>query len=140
MLADIQFVSYYLSKIEFKFSPDSEEIREKNLSFRHSIEYMGDEKVKVSIDCKITDDSGLFLRVVIHGFFVVQLENGSDEIHYKKLCERNTLSILFPYLRSAVSDISLKANSEPIIIPTINILNMLDAVDEELSINKQAST
>ncbi|MFB5762242.1 hypothetical protein [Paenibacillus medicaginis] len=97
MLA-IQMKHYYVSDIQFKYNPDSEDI------------------------------------VTLLGFFEVIFNNDDPEkrgYNVKSLCERNTLAILFPYLRSTISDISLKANAEPIILPTINIVELIEEREKE---------
>ena len=38
----------------------------------------------------------------------------------------NSLAILFPYIRAFVSTISLQANTQPILLPTINLIGLTD--------------
>lgn len=134
MYAAIQLQSYYISNISFTYTPESENIENKKVHFTHEIDYKDNHEVEVIISCSIEDESGLFLSVDLHGIFSVKAEvEDSKKWGYeiKDLCERNTLSILFPYLRSAISDISLKANVDPIILPTINILAIMDEQKEK---------
>jgi preprotein translocase subunit SecB len=138
LLASIQFESYYLSKIEFRYSPDSTEIDEGDVSFSHSVEYLDSNQVQVLLQCNVTDEAGLKLEVEMNGIFIIEVGVGKsvEDPQIQHLCERNTLSILFPYLRSAISDISVKANIPPIILPTINILGMLNHVEEDMKRKK----
>lgn len=129
MLAEIQLKHYYLSQIQMDYNPESEEMEKNRVQFGHDIAYLDEDEVEVIIYCSINDECGSKLDVTLHGIFEVQIDLlDEDERHrLKTLCERNTLSILFPYLRSAISDISVKANIRPIILPTINILALIDS-------------
>ena len=132
MLAAIQLENYYISRIEMQYTPDSEFIENKKINFSHSINYEDINKVNVTIDCSVSDKSGLLLSISLVGYFKIVLnaeEDDRDDLlndeEIRQLCEENTLAILFPYVRSAISDISLKANVDPIILPTINILALV---------------
>lgn len=131
MHATIQFIKYYVSKIDFRYNPKSDEVPEGSVNFKHEIEYQGND-VKVTLICNVSDEAGLQADVELVGIFTLDTDSGipSDSQYIKNLCERNTLSILFPYLRSIVSDLSLKANMSPIILPTINILALLGGPPE----------
>ncbi|MEC0266723.1 protein-export chaperone SecB [Paenibacillus anseongense] len=131
MLAAIQLNEYYISKINFEYDYQSEMPVEMKFGFNHDIKYIDNETVEVTIDCSVRNDVGFNLNVKLHGLFDVTTTDEEDrdndfDVRLKDLCEKNTLSILFPYLRSAISDISLKANIDPIILPTINILSLVE--------------
>lgn len=136
MLAQIQLESYYVSEISFNYTRESESEFEKKVEFSHQINYLGDLEdsfdLEVILGCSVQDPSGMKLEAVLNGYFKVFIpESFEEEERLKDLCERNTLSILFPYLRSIISDISLKANIDPIILPTINIVALIEAQKEE---------
>ena len=126
MLASIQFERYYFSRIDFKYTPDSESVENKGLEFGHEVRYLDSDEIEVIVNCTMTDESGLLLQVTMHGFFKLEKDEESDPEEVALLCEKNTVAIMFPYLRSAVSDISLKANTSPIILPTVNIVSLLE--------------
>lgn len=139
MLAAIQLKHYYISKIHMEYNPESEEMEKNRVQFGHDIAYLEDDEVEVVIHCSISDENGSKLDITLHGFFEVDIEGVDEDEHHrlKSLCEKNTLSILFPYLRSAVSDISIKANIRPIILPTINIVALLDRIKKLEEINEE---
>ncbi|QJC53038.1 hypothetical protein HGI30_16625 [Paenibacillus albicereus] len=126
MLAQIQLTNYYISRINFKYTPESVEVDEKSLKIAHDIEFLENNLVKVIVKCSVGDETGLLLNVILVGEFKITRGNDADEEEIQELCENNTLAILFPYLRSAISDISLKANTQPIILPTINIYALIE--------------
>lgn len=72
-----------------------------------------------------------YLRVVIAGFFTFDSDDevSDDVIH--KYYELNGTAILFPYLRSIVSDLTSKGEDHPIILPTINIPALLASEKSE---------
>lgn len=81
-------------------------------------------KLGVKIGEKETSYEHVFVEVL--GFFTFNNEDGfeKDEIHnYYKV---NGTAILFPYLRTLVSDLTSKGDESPIILPTINVNAFFD--------------
>jgi preprotein translocase subunit SecB len=56
-------------------------------------------------------------------------------INYYKV---NGVAILFPYLRSLISDMTSKGSETPIILPTINVAAMLKDVENKREKHKKA--
>ncbi|MNO83554.1 preprotein translocase subunit SecB [compost metagenome] len=141
MLAAIQLENYYVSRIEMNYTPESDLIENKKVEFSHEVNYDGQVGAAVTIGCSVSDKSGLLIDITMVGYFKIALQKEEDDDkeveidvlndHIHKLCEENTLSILFPYVRSTISDISLKANAEPIILPTINIIALIKKEKEK---------
>ena len=63
------------------------------------------------------------LELVVVGIFST-LEKEQEQI--KKFAELNTLTIMFPYLRALVSTITANANITPLILPPINVTNLVE--------------
>jgi len=82
----------------------------------------------VELNCQIggSQDTGspFLLKVLIEGHFKyrIQTESGPS---FDRMCNLNATAILYPYLRSAVTDITKAANINPIILPTVNINKLL---------------
>ncbi|WP_438316567.1 protein-export chaperone SecB [Sporosarcina sp. FA9] len=84
--------------------------------------------LSVEIGDQSEDD---YLKVVIAGFFAFETdEDVKDDIIYNYY-ELNGTAILFPYLRSIVSDLTSKGEDSPIILPTINILALLKSKEND---------
>ena len=64
------------------------------------------------------------MKLEITGVF--EIENNATEVEARGLAETNAIAILFPYLRAMVTTYSANANVEPIIIPPINVLKMVN--------------
>ena len=87
------------------------------------------KKCNIIIGIKYEEEENhpFLMNLVIRGFF---------EISERKFLI-NAFAILFPYLRSVITDIT-KASLIPIILPTINVQNLLEGKLEylELDYNK----
>lgn len=46
----------------------------------------------------------------------------------------NSLAIVFPYVRAFVSTISLQANVQPVVLPTINLMGLTEKLKEQTQI------
>lgn len=132
MKAAIQFLGYRLLNIEFKnnLSEGREAQEIDGFSLGHEVKISND-KILVDIDCSIgeeDEEDGVYVKIVLQGAFNLDYEktNAYDEETLRDICTRNTLSILFPYLRSVISNVTLTANIDPIIIPTININALIE--------------
>ena len=64
------------------------------------------------------------MRVKIVGLFEVDKEIDTDT--RKDFAERNSIAILFPYLRALVSVYSSNANIGNLILPPINVVKYLE--------------
>lgn len=83
--------------------------------------------VKLSVEiCSSEDNLAPFeLCVEMIGHFSytdTTEESGSDEFK-KAILERNTVSILFPFLRQIVATLTSTANIAPLILPIMNFNN-----------------
>lgn len=129
MEAVISFTDYYISSADIKIKKlDLNVKRSLGININHSIDIMKKEenapfKGKVTLVCNIEDEGVLKLNVSITGIFT----SNSDitEERFIDMCNVNGAAILFPFLRGAVADISRTCNIQPIIIPVINVVNML---------------
>lgn len=83
------------------------------------------------VTCKIFDsDFGelnkpFYLRVKICGVFSILGFDERDEVHVD-IIKRNTLAILFPYIRSIISHLTMEMQLDPIILPPMNINSFFD--------------
>ncbi|WP_239733679.1 protein-export chaperone SecB [Mammaliicoccus sp. M-M49] len=82
--------------------------------------------VQLNLEIKNKKDESPFdLSVSIVGFFELN-SDGYEEEEYINLLKVNAVAILYPYLRSIVTDITSKANAfNPLILPPMNIASML---------------
>lgn len=80
----------------------------------------------VRLLCRIQSDSedknvaALALSLKLQGFFGFDDEDELPVEVKRELLGRNAVSVLFPYLRSAISTITQAAGIQPIVLPVIN--------------------
>lgn len=83
----------------------------------------------VELNLEINNNQNEFpfeLSITIVGIF--ELNNSDyEEESYINLLKRNAIAILFPYLRSIVTDLTAKTNAfNPLILPPMNFVAMLE--------------
>jgi len=126
----ISFDGYRVNELFFaKKKPDKPAIPTEKPSFSpvfsRVIESDDMGSCLVTLSVKIGDepeDSVPFsIRVSLTGKFTI-----NEKERAKEIMEVNGTAILFPYLRSTVSQLTLSANLSPVILPTINLVEMLN--------------
>jgi preprotein translocase subunit SecB len=75
-----------------------------------------------------TNDDKPFIVVVCDSIFTLKNVKSIEEI--PSFFYKNSIAILFPYIRAFVSTITLQANREPMILPTMN-LSVLESTLKE---------
>lgn len=132
MKAVFQFSDYNVLEIQYKLNPRFEE-EEASLSpgFSFDLEFVeGEDEALVYLGLELGDaeleGNSFYLNVKIAGEFIFRSED-EELVHEQKIdyCKVNGVAILYPYLRALVSDITSKGSEQPIILPTMNIVEML---------------
>lgn len=81
------------------------------------------------------DQSPFLAEVIIRGFFEIR-DGQNEEKELENLYIINSSAILFPYLRSTLTDITSKSDHDPVMLPTFNFHTIIDGLNkEELFIN-----
>lgn len=140
MLAAFLFNNYRVDKVAFDYErmqllqERDEDKSQVAVNFECAVGLNEDKlKAEVRITCQLLDGGGddssqtkePFLLVSIAGYFG---NNGSlSEEQFKRMCEKNGIATLFPFLRAAVADITRIANvGEPVILPLVNVTRISD--------------
>lgn len=133
--SSLRFIDYYVEEVQFynnKFFQEKSVELDFNIS--HSIEYTQDENNTFLVTLNITifdnakeNNYPFTMNVSITGVFQTNIE---DTNSIKNFAEINSIAILFPYLRSIVSTYTANANIQPLILPPINVVNMLKENNE----------
>ena len=110
---------------EMSFKRSNEEIDSNELSINlenqiSRIEASNNYKVDLTVFIEEKIEKSFDLKLSISGFFSFKVDDLEDEIK-QLLLKKNTLSILFPYLRAQISLITSQPGMEPIVLPPINI-------------------
>lgn len=128
-------------KTNLKFKQESMKKVSITQDFSADIAYdmNGVSYVQLNLEIKNEKEESPFdLSVSIVGFFELNSE-GYEEQDYINLLKVNAVAILYPYLRSIVTDITSKANAfNPLILPPMNFSSMLQEEDK-IKITKVSS-
>lgn len=126
----VKLNNLYFDKIDFWYSGMPIPDKELALAFNASYEFNDNhDSCVVTLNCCISDKSEEHMRLElsINGSFTC------DEDSFERrdaLLKKNTLAILFPYLRSQISIVTAQPNFAPIVLPPININAVLDSINE----------
>lgn len=120
----------YQKNIEYEHSSDKKQIMLFPKLVRN-IKKMPNNKFEVHLGVVVSADKDgndipFYLSVNISGFFNL-LGEETDET----FINQNALAILFPYLRSLVTTVTVNAGIPPIILPAVNIIQMLEEIPND---------
>ena len=119
----------YCNKLEFHRTEAP--ISEEKLKCRFKKSYQFNDEhtsCKASLGCEFTEDDSdsVYIDVIVTGRFSCE---DSDRDRRDTLLQKNTLAILFPYLRTQVSVITMQPDMNPIVIPPLNIEVVFDQAE-----------
>ncbi|QVK18633.1 protein-export chaperone SecB [Mycoplasmatota bacterium] len=130
----IQFLGYFVREMNFLRNDNfkSEKIN-LNMKFSKNTTYLENNKVKLNVNAKLFEDAvtknyPFSLSLVVTGVFQYNHIN-IDEDKKREMLEQKLLDILYPYIRSIVSTITMTSNLPPLYLPTLNI-------NQFISVNK----
>jgi preprotein translocase subunit SecB len=120
----ISFDHYKVNELLFKLNEKFNNDGNVNLSpeFTKEINKTDNDKYIVTLAININGENLPFkLATSISGYFAAESSEFSEQ-----LIHQNAVAILFPYLRSLVSSLTVTANIKPVILPTLNIVKMFE--------------
>lgn len=129
IMSALRFINYSVENIVFKRNYDyqlSFDEIELEFAFTTSVS-INEEKDKAitSIKCVVFNEDfsdnkkPFYLETAIRGYFECQ-----GDLDMEKF-QLNSVAILFPYLRAIITSFTAQAGIPPIIIPAINVQNLL---------------
>lgn len=119
----------YFDKLEFQREENilSDEL---NVNFKKSVDELAGQNNKYSVilQCTIEDQTHHSLRIFASmvGIFECHSE---DPGLLDTLINENTVAIMFPFLRSQISLMTTQPDMSPVILPPMNINNLLSGID-----------
>lgn len=144
MFANLQFRDYHVTNIEYKYSPYFGEDEDPlNPQFAYSVESDPDDlsQASVTLSFSIGDpqlvNNSIYVSVSIMGLFELSNVESEDRDTIMLFYRQNALAILFPYLRGIVSDITSKGSEAPLILPTLNIMALIEELDRSQDSKKE---
>lgn len=128
----LKLYDVYVNRVEF-FKSDSYDpsIDERDLKFQFDSEVYenDDEKLyKVVTTTKISGENSRDFKIILimTGIFGVDNKADLEEGMKNFIIEKNTLTIMFPYIRSYITNLTAQSGIAPITLPLINIVSLLE--------------
>jgi len=118
--AAFKLTDYNFSKTIIDYSHHGE--GDIDISFKVNGQYKrSDAKFYLNFDtvAKIEGTDGIFISVKCQGIF--DFKNVSSFKDIPKFFYVNCIAILFPYVRSYISTVTIQSNIKPIVLPTLNL-------------------
>lgn len=125
----LKFINYIVDTIEFNTNFDFSG-KDKDIDFDINSDCtFEDDNFILSLELTVfpnaeKNDYPFTMRAKIIGLF--EVEHGIQETTKKDFAERNSIAILFPYLRALVSVYTSNANIGNLILPPINVVKYLE--------------
>lgn len=119
---------------EISFWRSGKKILKSDLRMNFAKSYQFDEEHRqctVHLTCNLhdKDSEALKLKISITGTFAC---DDPDESRRDVLLKKNTLAILFPYVRSQISIVTAQPGMTPIVLPPINIHAVFSQSEDEV--------
>lgn len=119
----------FIEEMSFKRENEIEGvIRFSNTRIGKTLKKLNDDKYKCSLSLNMSDSSeSAKLKIIVSGIFEFNL--GFDDEQKKTIITKNTMAILFPYLRAQITIMTSQPDVEPVVLPAININALLKNMD-----------
>ncbi len=112
----------YFEKITFE--SNGEVPNKIKTNFRSENEELDEKSVRVKLYCNVFAEEKQIIQIILVGEF----ENDEKDIELRKeINKKNTVSIMFPYLRAEMSLITAQPNFPTLSIPVININALIES-------------
>lgn len=135
-ISRFRFLKYYISDMEFKINKNYEnsglcDDLELQIEMGVAISVVSEDakKIMISLSVDIFKDylekcAPYFISLTMDGFFELEENMEYDEI--ENFCRTSGVSIMFPYVRSAVTDLTKIANQDALVLPLINVKKLVE--------------
>lgn len=114
-----------LEKIEifestFRKKASSLEGLELGVQVGHRVEEVEEDEYEITLNTTVSDENeNVYVNVKCRALFHTEQENTG-------MLEKNTIAIMFPYVRSYISIITTQPGMVPIVLPAMNIVAMIN--------------
>jgi|SRR5690625_1765754 len=124
----LSFDSYSVIESIYRHNPFVDlETEDVSPNFKLKIKYENEERrnaalfLTTELGDKELGENSFYIKATILGVFSLERDDEVSEEFVNHMYRKNALAILYPYMRSLVSDLSSKGDEIPIILPPINI-------------------
>lgn len=119
--AGISFKEYKINSVKFIADENiNESIRELEVQLEVIPNILGEREFTVNLTLKVNDETNkLMIELNAIAYFLSEdiIDESFKESHYVQI---NAPAIVFPYLRAYISNLTIGAGFNPIVLPTLN--------------------
>lgn len=124
----LKMLDFYFEEIHF--SQNRKEIGQVCLKINHKVNHFKGDKNTVEIITSITEPSGqINIALKSIGIFEIVENEPIDNDLKETLYQRNSVAIMFPFIRSQIALITAQPGLLPIMIPLIDVNSLLEKKD-----------
>ena len=122
-----------LKRIYFKeLNFSREDVEKSNIDVEVEKNQSTDNEYEITLNLSIANSEEKYtVNVSIVGVF--EFSENADEVTKNIIIEKNTISILFPYVRSQVTLLTSQPDIKPMIIPPLNINNLIKNIKKHMT-------
>lgn len=93
---------------------------ELSIHVEHNVDNIGEDEYEIILITTVSDENeNIYVNVKGKAIFHTQQKN-------MDILEKNTIAIMFPYIRSYISIITTQPGMAPIVLPAMNIIAMIN--------------
>ncbi|MDW7656524.1 MAG: protein-export chaperone SecB [Bacillota bacterium] len=129
MSAAFEFVRYSIVNINYYADENNKSEKESKIETQIEIARNNESPSIFRLALTIIVTGPKTINLLMHGYFKWNGKYVADDT--ERCLGSFGTSILYPYARVAISEISILDGGKPIILPTINAFNMFDEDDEK---------
>lgn len=126
----LEFKNYIVKSVEFKINEEYDgDSVDLDFKMKAGYKFLNDSMNEFStlIEVMIFEEAlsnnyPFTMKLEVEGFFKV---NSDDENVINDMVTKNSISILFPYVRSLVSTYTANSNINTLVLPPINVLKIV---------------
>ncbi len=120
-----------LKRIYFKeLNFSRKDVEKSNIDVEVEKNQSTDNEYEITLNLSIANSEEKYtVNVSIVGVF--EFSENADEVTKNIIIEKNTISILFPYVRSQVTLLTSQPDIKPMIIPPLNINNLIKNINNK---------
>ena len=132
--SEIQYNGYQVNEVSFKVDNNINEESQLRVDFNVQGILRKKGEFALRFETKISnDENSLNIEIGTTGYFTFNNQLAEDESLHQMLA-LNAPAILFPYIRSYISILSVQSGLNPIVLPTLNLSGHKDEILRNLEI------
>ncbi len=132
VISELKMLDFYFSKYSCSFLKKTNLDNLKMSFVVNMYEHENDHRqVKIVIDTRISaPDNGFVLDLQTIGSFKIETQSNDEQL-ISEILRKNTVAIMFPFIRSEVSLLTTQPGMKPVMLPLIDVNALVDSDNKE---------